>query len=372
MANTNNILGYHRVATPHVIKKSFRSIVEANPVLEKIYKAGKMQALSGTKVQIPFINARHSNAGPVDGGSNWTVNTKFAPIYNKGEFDWSQYAAPAVIVQESEWRAQDPSDFTTEVNETHAVVVSLLMRDMLNHILLGQVNNGSSTFNQFPRVGTLNGTKTALLSTGLTEGALKRTAMASQTTSYLGRTRNYDTADGVNNWFSNYAQHSGLTVDFFKKVNEIKLRSRYFANPGGLAKPSQGISLGICPLSMLASISEAATLYPGTGNSMVVLTPADLKKGEAVPNVYVINGVEYVGDYMWDFNGASSGLDPADEPCYLLDPAALAFWLQKGHDFNVGPMNDMSPMGQYLYLSFIFVSMQFAVTNPMACGLVTK
>lgn len=371
-ANNNPILGYHRVATPHVIKKSFRSTVEANELLVKIYKAGKMQALSGTEVRIPFINARHSNASPIDASTGWTSNTKFAPIYTTGRLDWSQYSAPAVIIQEDEWRSQDPSDYTTQVNETHALVVSLLMRDIMSHITLGQVNNGSAQFNQFARIGTLNGTKTNLTSVGLTEGALKRTAIASQNTSYLGRTRNYDTVDGVNNWFSHYSQHSGVGVDFFKYVEKTKLLAKYFSNPGGLAKPSKGISVGLCPLSMLTSISEAARLYPGTGNSMVVLTPADLKAGEGFPTTYTIQGVEYVGDYMWDLHGASAGLDPADEPCYLLDPAALAFWLQKGHDFNVGPMNDMSPMGQYLYVSFVFIAMQFAVVNPMACGLLTK
>lgn len=371
----NPILGYFARATPLVVKEAFKSYVTHNPVMKKIYDAGRMKALVGTNVQIPFINARHSNATEISASTNWQANSKWAPIHSTMTFDWGQYAVPMVIPQENEWRVQDAADFRAIVNDISAAVVALMMRDIFNHILLGEVAAGNSNINQFPRIGTLNGYKTGLASSGLQAGALQFVAPASQTGTYMNRTRSYDTTDLVNNWYNQYATHSGIGADFFEKVEQIRLLTQQFSKPGGAGKAANtGINTGMVPLSMLSKISAALRTLPGTGTPQLMVTLAELEAGKGVPGVYVAGGVNFVGDYLWDLWGshANANLDPANEPCFLLDPSSMGFYVQKGHDFNIGPLTDMRRFGQFVYMAWAMIALQFTVHNPMANGCLIK
>ena len=369
----NAILAYHARTTPLVIKQAFKSAVMANPIYEKMYNAGKMKALTGTNVQVPFINARHSNASEISAGTNWQANGRWAPITSTMSFDWGQYAQPLVLPQENEWRVQDASDWKAIVGDVTSTTVALMMRDIFNHILLGEVAAGSSRINQFSRIGTLNGNMSGLSSAGLTSGALQFAAPAAQTGTYMNRTRTVDTLDAINNWYNQYAEHSGIGADFFKKVEQIRLLSQFFSEPGGAGKAKNtGITTGMVPLSMLTSISEALRTLPGTGTPQLMVTLSELEAGKGVPGVYAAGGVTFVGDFLWDLWGAHAGLDPADEPVILLDPSAMGFYIQKGHDFSVGPLTDMSRFGQFVYMAYAFLALQFVVHNPMAMGVMKK
>jgi hypothetical protein len=75
-------------------------------------------------------------------------------------------------------------------------------------------------------VGTLNGYKTGLASSGLTSGALQFLAPASQTGTYLNRARSYDTTDLINTWYNQYGSHSGVGADFFEQAEKLRLLSQ--------------------------------------------------------------------------------------------------------------------------------------------------
>ena len=74
MATANPLLSYFVRATPLVIKEAFKSYVKSNAVMESLYNKRKMKALSGTNVQVPFVNSRHSQLSEISASTNWQVN----------------------------------------------------------------------------------------------------------------------------------------------------------------------------------------------------------------------------------------------------------------------------------------------------------
>ena len=365
------LLDYVNRAVPAVIKESVRSYTTANPLWSSMIQKRRMQLAGGPNIRVVYVKQRHSNASEVSNATNWTVTPTWQPVLDQGSLDWGQYALPLVLVHENRDRCNDASDYKRLVADIVNVTIDLLWSELWCHVLLGSVYGGAAAVNQFPRIGTLNGAVTTLLSSGLTAGALQASTPAAQAagaTTYLNRPRTFDTAGQVNFWYNQYQQHLGIGVNFLDKIKTIK---RYAKAKRQAGTNSEGPSIVVIPLSNMEATLRATAVAPGTGHPQVMITLAEAKKGEIIPNLQMVDGMRIEGDWLWDSYG-SGALAPSNEPAYLLDPSCMTLWVSKFNDFKPGPFVDMSKFGQYFDLAFMRVGLQFACNYLPGLGLVTK
>lgn len=363
-----SLLDYTNRAVPAVVKDAVKSYTTANPLWSSMIQKRRMQLQGGQNVRFVYVKQRHSNAQEVSNTTNWTVTPTWQPILDTATLDWGQYALPMVIVHENRDRCNDKSDYQKLVSDIVNVTMDLLWSELWCHVLLGSVYGGAAAVNQFKRIGTLNGAVTTLLSSGATAGALQKAAPAAQTGTYLNRPRNFDSTGQVNFWYNQYQQHGGIAVDFLDKIKTIKRLAKAKRQAG---TTSQGPTTCIVPLSNMEAILRQTAVFPGTGHPQVMISLAEAKRGEIVPNLQLVDGMSIEGDWLWDAYGTGD-LAPSNEPAYLLDPECLTMYVSRFNDFKPGKFVDMSQFGQYFDISYMRVGLQFVANYLPGCGLVTK
>lgn len=363
-----SLLDYVNRAVPAVVKDAIKSYTTANPLWASMIQKRRMQLQGGQNVRYVYVKQRHSNAQEVSNATNYTVTPTWQPVLDTATLDWGQYAIPMVLVHENRDRANDAADYKRLVADIVNVTVDLLWSELWCHVLLGSVYGGAAAVNQFRRIGTLNGEVTTLLSSGATAGALQALAPGAQTGTYLNRPRTFDSTGQVNYWYNQYGKHGGIAVDFLEKLKTVK---RYAVARKQVGTNSTGPSKCIVPLSNMEAILRQTAVFPGTGHPQIMVSLAEAKKGESIPNIQLIDGMSIEGDWLWDAYGTGA-LAPSNEPAYVLDPDCLTLYVSRFNDFKPGKFVDMSQFGQYFDISFMRVGLQFIANYLPGLGILTK
>ena len=213
-------------------------------------------------------------------------------------------------------------------------------------------------------LGTLNGGKTGLSSSGFESGALQFLLPSAQTGTYMNLSRNVDPND-EDNWYNQFKEHTGFTTDYMKTAEELKITADSYADD------SEGISIAVTSITNHVAIGDALRVY-GTHQG-IMYRPEDLESGKAHKTVYVINGVQYFSNrFMTNARlttanaGGVGGTPDLSGYVYLLNPNGIQYYVNGGNDFRVTKFTDHTMHGNMdADVAFVFLEVQLAVQNPL-------
>jgi hypothetical protein len=348
------LLEYLNRTVPDLVRKRIPSFFAEDPLLNALEKSNRVDRSGGSFVKLYRTKSGHSDFTRID-SSNITI-----PLVKKDTFsglkgDWGKLIKPIIIPHVDIDRAPTPEE---KKKLTQDVTDAAMMSG--RNQLARQLYMGDESV--LDVVGTLNGTKTGLRSTGLQNGALSflsPTAQAAASITYLDETRVYDSVNDEDNWYNQYAEHTGINVDFIDAAEEIKAIADTYAEEGE-------ISMGIVSIENLVKIGRAVRSYPGTAaqRAAIVYTPADIEAGNIHKTVEIINGVHYHAN-RWMTDARVGKV----EPCFFLNPKGIQLWVNGGHFFKTRKFHDgLETSNHDALISFISLEVQFAVINLLAQG----
>lgn len=346
------LLEYTNFTVPDVVKKSIPSFYAKDPVLEALRSKNKVVRSGGTNVRVPRIKSGHSDISEIS-GSNLEI-----PLAKKETFDyiygdWARFVKPIILPHIDRDRMQSNADKKRWVADTTMAVMQSFHNNVSRQIYCGDVSALSG-------LGTLNGFKTGLASSGFENGALRFEAPSSQTTAYMNLARNEDSANDENNWYNQYIVHNGFSTDFLEVAEEIKITADSYA------QDSEGISLGILSISDHVALGKGIRQYGGTSSRAIQYTVADLEAGKAHQTIYVAGGIKY---HPQRFIQASRINSSGSAFVYLLNPNGMQFWVNAGNDFRVTKFSDHTVHGNMdADIGYVFLEVQLAVPNLLIQG----
>ena len=345
------LLEFTNFTVPDVVKKSIPSFYSKDPVLEALRSRNKVVRSGGTNVRVPRIKSGHSDISEIS-GSNLEI-----PLAKKETFDyiygdWARFVKPIILPHIDRDRMQSNADKKRWVQDTTMAVMQSFHNNVSRQIYCGDVTALSG-------LGTLNGKKTGLASSGFENGAMDFTVAASQSQTYMNLARNKDATNDENNRYNQYLAHGGFTSNYLEKAEEIKITADSFA------QDSEGISIGILSISDHVELGKGIRQYGGTNISAITYTPDDLAAGKAHQTVYVAGGVKYFPSRFINTTRMGSGTAHV----YLLNPNGMEWWVNANNDFRVTKFSDHTLHGNMdADIGYVFLEVQLAVPNLLIQG----
>jgi|TARA_Y100000310_G_scaffold75676_1_gene72044 hypothetical protein len=351
------LLEYATRTVPDVVKKSVLSFYNRDPLLSRLQSRNQVKRSGGTNVRVVRVKSGHSDVTQID-ASNISVPLNKKETLSSMSGDWAKYIKPIILPHIDRDRQSNKEDVKRFIQDMTNAAMQSLKNDVVRQLYIGNITTLSG-------LGTLNGNTTGLSSTGFENGALRFQTPADQasaTIAYLGETRVNDTTDFVDNWFNQYAVHTGFGTDFMQTAEEIKITADTYA------EDEEGISLGVVSISDHVALGEELRAYPGGANAAIVYTVDDLEKGRAHPTVHVANGVQYFAN-RWMTDAAIDSGGTFQNHAYFLNPNAIEYWVNANNDFRVTKFSDhLETSNTDADIAYILLEIQFAVPNLMANG----
>jgi len=353
------LLEYANYTVPDVVKKSIISFFNRDPLMKDLTNRNKIRRSGGTNVRVTRVKGKHSDITEINASNISVPLTKYETTATLTG-DWTKYIKPVILPHIDRDRMQSREDLKRFVKDNTDAAMMTFHTDFMRQLYMGSVAS-------LPGLGTLNGFKTGLTSTGFENGALRfqtPTNQAASGLSYLGQTRVQDTVDFVDNYFNQFKDHTGIGTDFLKTAEEVKITADTYA------QDEEGISLGILSIADHVKLGEEVRTYPGTAGVTAALQYSvdDLEKGRAHPTVYVANGVRYYANRWMSDLGINSGAT-STEHVYLLNPNGIEFWVNANNDFRVTKFTDHLETSNYdADVAYIVLEAQFCVPNLLIQG----
>jgi hypothetical protein len=354
------LLEFANFTVPDVVKKSTPSFYAKDPLLEALRSKNRVIRSGGTNVRVPRIKSGHSDITQLD-GTNLEIPLAKKETFDFAFGDWARVVKPIILPHIDRDRMQSNADKKRWVNDTTAAVMQSFHNSVSRQLYVGDVATLTG-------LGTLNGGKTGLSSSGFENGALQFVAPASQSGTYMNLTRNVDTANDEDNWYNQFIAHTGFGTDYLTVAEELKITADSYADD------NEGISLGVTSIANHVAIGDAIRTYGGSSitSSSIVYRPEDLDAGKAHKTVYVINGVKYFSNrFMTDARITAAGNTGDSDFVYLLNPNGIQYWVNANNDFRVTKFTDHTMHGNMdADVAYVFLEVQFCVNNPIiqACS----
>ena len=353
------LLEYANFTVPDVVKKSIPSFYAKDPLLDALRSKNRVVRSGGTNVRIPRIKSGHSDITQLD-GTNLEIPLAKKETFDFAYDDWARVVKPIILPHIDRDRMQSNADKKRWVNDTTAAVLQSFHNSVSRQLYVGDVATLTG-------LGTLNGSKTGLSSSGFENGALRfqtPTQQAAAGVTYMNLTRVEDTTNDEDNWYNQFIAHTGFGTDYMEVAERLKITADSYADD------SEGISLGVTSITNHVLIGDAIRTY-GTMSGLMY-RPEDLDAGKAHKTVHVINGVKYFSNrFMTDTRVAAVDSSSNTGFVYLLNPNGVQYWVNANNDFRVTKFTDHTMHGNMdADIAYVFLEVQFAVNNPLiqACS----
>ena len=345
------LLEFANFTVPDVVKKSIPSFYAKDPLLEALRSRNKVIRSGGTNVRVPRIKSGHSDITELN-GTNLEIPLAKRETFDFASGDWARVVKPIILPHIDRDRMQSNADKKRWVNDTTAAVMQSFHNSVSRQIYVGDVATLTG-------LGTLNGGKTGLSSSGFENGALQFVLPASQSGTYMNLTRTQDTVNDEDNWYNQYKSHTGISTDYLDVAEELKITADSYA------EDSEGISIAVCPIATHVAIGDAIRTT-GTGPGLMY-RPEDLDAGKAHKTIHVINGVKYFANrFMTEARMQTNGNSGHTGLVYLLNPNGIQYYVNAGNDFRVTKFTDHTMHGNMdADVAFVFLEVQLAVHNPL-------
>ncbi len=353
------LLEFANFTVPDVVKKSTPSFYAKDPLLEALRSRNKVIRSGGTNVRVPRIKSGHSDITQINGTS------LEIPLSKKETFDfafgdWARMVKPIILPHIDRDRMQSNADKKRWVNDTTSAVMQSFHNQVSRQIYVGDVA-------ALAGLGTLNGGKTGLSSSGFESGALqfKATGPAStdfaQTGTYMNLARARDFTNDEDNYYNQFKEHTGFNSNYLEIVEELKITADSYAEDG------EGISIAVCSIPAHVAIGKALRGVGGQNGGGLTYRPEDLEAGKAHKVIHVGGGVKYFSQrFMTDARmiaaGAPSG--GTGDFVYLLNPNGIQYYVNANNDFRVSKFTDHTMHGNMdADVAYVFLEVQLAVHN---------
>tara|TARA_R100000654_G_scaffold73709_1_gene106869 strand:- start:30164 stop:31243 length:1080 start_codon:yes stop_codon:yes gene_type:complete len=344
------LLEFANFTVPDVVKKSIPSFYSQNPLLDAMRKRNKVIRSGGTNVRVPRIKSGHSDISELN-GTNLEI-----PLAKKETFDfifgdWARFVKPIILPHIDRDRMQSNEDKKRWVQDTTMAVMQSFQNAVARQMYVGDVGALSG-------FGTLCGEQTSLSASGFESGALQFALPGAQSGTYMNLSRNEDTVDDENNWYNQYAEHSGFSNTFLTTCEQLKITADSYA------EDNEGISIGLTSIANHVAIGDAVRIYGNNGNG-IMYRPEDLEQGKAQKTIHVINGVQYYNSrFMTDARIQAIGGPQATDSkfVYLLNPNGIQYYVNANNDFRVTKFTDHTLHGNMdADVGYVFLESQLAV-----------
>lgn len=348
------LLEFTNFTVPDVVKKSIPSFYAKDPVLDAMRAKNKVIRSGGTNVRVPRIKSGHSEISEIS-ASNIEI-----PLAKKETFDyiygdWARYVKPIILPHLDRDRMQSNQDKKRWVQDTTQAVLQSFRNNVSRQLYCGDVAALSG-------LGSLNGFKTSLATSGFESGALQFEVPGSQSGSYMNLARTQDTTNDEDNWYNQFKVHGGIAGgSYFTAVEEIKITADSYS------EDDEGISIGVCPILTHVLIGDALRTYGGSGSiAGVVYRPDDLEAGKAHKTVHVAGGIKYFSNRFMTDNRISG---TTGQFVYLLNPNGMQLWVNANNEFRVSKFSDHLQHGNMdADVGYVFLEIQFAVPSLVTQG----
>lgn len=358
------LLEYTNFTVDDVVKKSIPSFYAKDPVLDALRTKNKVIRSGGTQVRVPRIKSGHSDISEI------SLSNIEIPLAKKDTFsymtgDWARYVKPIILPHLDRDRMQSNADKKRWVNDTTQAVLQSFRNNVSRQIYVGDVA-------ALRGLGTLNGWKTGLSTSGFENGALQFVVPGSQSGTYMNETRNVDTTNDEDNWYNQMAEHNGFAGGTYLSVaEELKITADSYA------EDDEGISMGICSIANHVQLGEAIRKYASSSDASIVYRPEDIENGRAHKTVHIAGGIKYFSNrFMTDARIVATGSGANDgQFVYLLNPNGMQLWVNANNEFRVTKFTDHTLHGNMdADVGYVFLEIQFAVPNLViqACTMDTS
>lgn len=348
------MLEFANFTVPDVIKKSIPSFYNKDPMLDAIKSRGRVIRSGGTNVRFTRIKSGHSEISELT-GSNLEIPLSKKQTFDTGTGDWTRLVKPIILPHIDRDRMQSNADKKRWVSDTTQAVLQSFHNQVSRQLYVGDVT-------ALQGLGTLNGSKTGLTSTGFEKGALRfqtPTAQAAAGITYLGITRVEDTTIDEDNWFNQYKDNGGFAGDYLEVAEELKITADSYA------ADSEGISLGILSIADHVELGKGIRQYGASAVQAITYRPEDLEGGKAHRTIYVAGGIKYhpqrflTQARMQAVDGTSD-----TDYVYLLNPNGLEWWVNANNDFRVTAFSDHTQHGNMdASIAYCFLEVQMCVPS---------
>jgi hypothetical protein len=355
------LLEYANFTVEDVIKKSIPSFYNKDPLLEAVKARGKVIRSGGSNVRFTRIKSGHSDISELT-GSNLEIPLAKKETFTTGNGDWTRLVKPIILPHIDRDRMQSNADKKRWVADTTQAVLQSFHNQVSRQIYVGDVAALSG-------LGTLNGSKTGLSSSGFENGALRfqtPTAQESAGVSYLGMTRNEDLVLDEDNWYNQYAAHSGFSGTYLEVAEQLKITADSYATD------SEGISLGVLSIADHVELGKGIRQYGGTNISAITYRPEDLEGGRAHRTIYVANGIKYHPQRFMTETRMDAIVGTGQNYVYLLNPNGVQWWINASNDFRVTKFHDHTQGGNMdADIAYCFLEVQLCVASLLtqACTM---
>ena len=159
------LLEFANFTVPDVVKKSIPSFYAKDPLLEALRSRNKVIRSGGTNVRVPRIKSGHSDITELN-GTNLEIPLAKKETFDFAFGDWARVVKPIILPHIDRDRMQSNADKKRWVSDTTAAVMQSFHNSVSRQIYVGDVATLTG-------LGTLNGGKTGLSSSGFESGALQ-------------------------------------------------------------------------------------------------------------------------------------------------------------------------------------------------------
>ncbi len=320
------LLDFANMTVPKLLAKQVSTFYDHDALLSKIKAAGKMDLNGGSKIQITLVTQRGSDATQVT-PTNLAVPLTRVPVTELIEFNYGRILIP-VILPHLDLNRLDQSGRRALVKITTEAVMTFHKMCLMRRIYSGETLTNNPAYKM---IGTLNGFKTDGTQLGLSNGAIQFATPASQTGSYLTKTRVRDTTFYTNQWFNQGQAFTGIT-DMVKTIKNV-------ANLCNLFSPtdSDKVSLIVCSTDTQQDLDNALMFSGGAGMPNIVYTAADAAAGRVLAPITQVAGIP-VQSSRWFLDASYTGMV---NPMLLLNPRTLQYNSNGGRDFKLGKFVNM-------------------------------
>lgn len=352
------LLEYTNLAVPKLLAKAVSTFYDHDALLSAIKAAGNMDLNGGTKIQMTLVTQRGADATQIT-PTNLTVPLTRIPVTELVEFNYGRLLIPIVIPHLDMNRLDDSGRRNLVKITTEAVMTFHKMCLML------RIYSGATLTNNacYAMIGTLNGFNTSGTITGLTNGAVQFVTPASQTGTYLTKTRTRDTTWFTNNWFNQAIAFTGIT-DMVKTLKRV-------AQLANLYSPSDSdkVSMIVCSTDTQHDLDDAIQFSGGAGVPNIIYTAAEAASGRMLAPITQVAGMK-VTSSRWFLDTYYTS---TTNPMLLLNPKTLAYASNGGRDFKLGQFVDaLKTNFTDADVAMIEAEVQFLCNYPMGNGAVWR
>lgn len=365
------LLEYTTLTLPKLVPEYTRSFENRDPLLGELRRRNKRNLGGGTNVRLRRIKGRVSDVVELS-GTNFTIpRTAVSEAFSVMTADWGRLGFSITFPHLDRDRLPTPQERKAWVNERTKAAMMAYMMALRIRIYTGALYGSNPAF---AAIGTLNGsTGVTGTKTGLENGALKFQTPADQATgatTYLSETRVWDETYYTNNWANQYIAHNGIGVDFLATVEEIKATADDYL---GEDESGGGISIGVLSIANKRKLNEEIRLYGTAGMSAIHYTVDDVKKGNILPDVTMASGVRYYANRWMQTAARADNMNGPTEPCLLINPDYVEWWVNAGLDAKVGKVVDLSDItGELIDACNVQSEIQLALPSLIVHGCTSR